>query len=423
MQQEVSRRTLPPTRQLDVAGVLATASNGKRRRLWLWGILSLLLLAGGTAYWLAEDSRPTMRFITSPATRGDLTVLVTATGTVQPLNKVDVSSEQSGTVRKVLVDFNSVVKPGQILAELDTERLDATLRSSEAKLKSAQAQVTVTEATEAEAKTEFARKQDLADRQISSLRELEQAQAAHRRAVALLAAARAQLAVAEAEVRVNHINLERAVIRSPIGGVVLRRNVDPGQTVAVTLQAPVMFTIAEDLAQMELQVDIDEADVGRIHPGQDARFTVDAHPDRQFPARIRDIRFGAEVIQGVVTYKAVLTIDNTDLLLRPGMTATAEIVTREVKDALLVPNPALRFTPPEEPAKRSWLRTMMPGIPTFRAASKPETHGPERTIWVDQNGQAIAVPVTIGATDGKRTEIVKGDLAAGAPVIIDAKPR
>jgi HlyD family secretion protein len=266
------------------------------------------------------------------------------------------------------------------------------------------------------------RRQDLAAKQVSSVRELEQVQAIQRRATANLAAARAQLGVAEAEVRVNRINLDKAVIRSPIGGVVLRRSVDPGQTVAVTFQAPVMFTIAENLAQMELQVDVDEADVGRIKVGQLARFSVDAWPDRQFPARIRDIRFGSEVTQGVVTYKAVLTIDNSDLSLRPGMTATAEIVTREVKDAVLVPNTALRFVPPET-QKRSWLRTMMPGIPTFRAASKPEEHGPERNVWVLRDGDPVAVPVTVGASDGKRTEIVKGDLAPGAAVIVDVRQR
>lgn len=404
----------------EMAAEMAAEASWRRRA---WPVLALVLvLAAAAGAWWALRAPDGARYVTARVTRGDLTVVVTATGAVQPLNKVDVSSEQSGTVRRVHVDYNSTVVPGQVLAELDTDRLEANLRSAEARLAAAEAQLAVAEATAAEAEQEFARKQELAARQISPVRELDAAVAARRRAEANIAVARAQIAVAAADVRLGRINLERAVIRSPIRGVVLSRKVDPGQTVAVTLQAPVMFTIAEDLSQMELQVDVDEADVGRIKVGQAARFTVDAYPERVFPARIRDIRFGAEVVQGVVTYKAVLTIDNADLALRPGMTATAEIIAREVKGALLVPNAALRFTPPEPP-KRSWLRSAMPGIPTFRPPSKPEETGPTRTLWRLEEGVPVAVSVRVGASDGRQSEIVDGAVKEGEAVIVDAHAR
>jgi HlyD family secretion protein len=203
---------------------------------------------------------------------------------------------------------------------------------------------------------------------------------------------------------------------------VLKRSVDPGQTVASSLQAPVLFTIAEDLAKMEAQVDIDEADVGKVREGQTAVFAVDAHPDRKFPAKLRELRYAPETVQGVVTYKGILTVDNSELLLRPGMTATAEIAVQEVSGAVLVPNAALRFAPPTtEPAadSSSLLRRLIPVMPRFRPTSQREDTGLARKVWVLQDGTAVPVAVTIGASDGKRTQIVQGELKPGQPVIVD----
>jgi HlyD family secretion protein len=216
---------------------------------------------------------------------------------------------------------------------------------------------------------------------------------------------------------------------SPINGVVLKRNVDPGQTVASSLQAPVLFTIAENLKQMEIQVDVDEADVGKVNEGQQGTFSVDAYPDRKFEARIRELRFGSEVVQGVVTYKAVLSTDNSDLLLRPGMTATAEIVVQMVTKALTVPNSALRYTPPARESTEqntSLLRKLrlLPGRRPFRPASQREG-GPKRRVWVLENGAPAPVPVVVGASDGQRTEILEGEIKEGQGVIVDsttAKP-
>lgn len=380
-------------------------------------ILAALLLA----YDIASSRNKQPSYLTEPVATGDLTVIVTATGSVQPTNKVDVSSELSGTVRKVLVDFNSIVKAGQTLAELDTDKLKATVDSSRARVAAAEARLSEATATVAEKERDLARKKALAAKQVTSEHDLDIAQAAYDRALAGRDSARADVGVAKSELQVNETNLAKARIMSPIGGVVLKRNVDPGQTVASTFQAPVLFSIAEDLSKMELQVDVDEADVGKIKVGQQASFSVDAFPDRKFPATIRDLRFAPETIQGVVTYKAVLSIDNSALLLRPGMTATSEIRVTEIKGALLVPNASLRYQPPPDSSadQRSFLRRMMPGPPTFRAATPREDSGPNRTVHILADGKPKAVKVAIGASDGRRTEVRSGELQAGQAVIVD----
>lgn len=380
-------------------------------------VLASLLVA----YDLASSSKKLPIYVTEPVATGDLTVIVTATGSVQPTNKVDVSSELSGTVRRVLVDYNSVVKAGDTLAELDTDKLKATVDSSRARVAASEARLSEAAATVAEKERDLARKKALAAKQVASEHDLDIAQAAYDRALAGRDSARADVGVAKSELQVNETNLAKARIVSPIGGVVLKRNVDPGQTVASTFQAPVLFSIAEDLSKMELQVDVDEADVGKIKIAQQASFSVDAFPDRKFPATIRDLRFASETIQGVVTYKAVLTIDNSELLLRPGMTATSEIRVTEMKGATLVPNSSLRYQPPPDTSadQRSFLRRMMPGPPSFRAATPREDSGPNRTVYILADGKPKAVKIMIGASDGRRTEVRSGELKAGQPVIVD----
>lgn len=409
-----------------VSSILRTAaagSAGSLRRPWSkWMLAAVASVVLAAVYWLASGNGTAVRYVTAEARRGGLTVVVTATGSVQPTKKVDVSSELSGTVRKVLVDYNSPVKAGQALAELDTDKLKATLDSSRAKLETAKAKVTEAEATVIEKQRDLMRKRTLAQKQITSTHDLDVAQAAHDRSLASLSSARADVGVAEADLKLNETNLAKACICSPISGVVLKRNVDPGQTVASSLQAPVLFSIAEDLRQMELQVDVDEADVGKVLVGQRATFSVDAFADRRFPASIRDVRYASETIQGVVTYKAVLDIDNSELLLRPGMTATAEIRVLEIADVLLVPNAALRYQPPAESApadQQSLLRRIMPGPPRFRPATQREEAGPNRTLWVLKSGQPAPVSVTIGATDGKHTEVRAGEIKAGETLILD----
>jgi len=422
--------TTPANRQrdhqdvADILGVGAQPRGGFARvRKWLWITVVAAAVIGGGAYWMVGGNNAVANYVTEPATRGDLTVIVTATGSVQPTNKVDVSSEVSGTIRKVLVDFNSVVKAGEPLAIIDTEKLEATVQNTRARLAAARARVNEMAATIIEKRGDLDRKQALRERNVSSIQDLALARAAYDRAMAAHANAVAEVQVAEADLRLNETNLARAVIRSPVNGVVLSRKVDPGQTVAVSLQAPVLFTIAEDLKKMELQVDVDEADVGKVRIGQRATFGVDAYPDRKFPATIRDIRYGSEVVQGVVTYKALLIIDNSELLLRPGMTATAEIVVQEVKDALLVPNAALRFSPPSSRGgrrQRSLIQMLFP-FPRGGPATKPAVSTRAHRVWVLGDDGPVPVTVATGPSDGRKTQILKGKLSADQPVIVDIK--
>jgi HlyD family secretion protein len=417
-------KPLSSTEKLDVERVLrqGAQSHGSGRRV-VW-IVAALLVVAFAGYWFTRNggADTATSYRTTPVTQGALSVLVTATGSVQPTNQVDVSSELSGIVIKVNVDYNSPVNVGQVLAELDTDKLEATVQSSRAKLNAAKAKVSETEATVAEKKQDFERKTSLVEKKITSGFDFEAAKAAYARAVAARESALADVGVAQAELDLNETNLAKAKIYSPIDGVVLSRDVEPGQTVASSLQAPILFSIAEDLKQMEIQVDVDEADVGQVKEGQSASFSVDAYPDRTFDAEIRQLRFGSEETSGVVTYKAVLTTDNSELLLRPGMTATAEIRVQHIEDAVLVPNAALRFTPPKDEGdgdNRSFLRKILPGPPRFRRSKPIETSGPNRTVWVLKDGEPAAVDVVIGPSDGRNTQVVKGDIAPGTPVIVD----
>ena len=405
----------------DIHAVLGTGARPGRARRWAlaFGVVAVLAVAGVAAVWSLGSGGNTVRYVTEPVTRGTLVVLVTATGSVQPTKKVDVSSEITGMIRRVLVDYNSPVAVGQVLAEIDTDKLSATADNSRAKLAAARARVAEALATILQAERELTRKKTLAQRSIASAHDLDVAQATYDRAVAALSSAQADVGAAEAELRLNETNLAKAVVRSPINGVILKRNVDPGQTVVATMQAPVMFSIAEDLRQMELQIDVDEADVGKVRPGQTATFSVDAFSDRKFPATIKDIRFASETIQGVVTYKAVLVIDNSELLLRPGMTATAEIRTSEVANALLIPNAALRYRPAAvRRDQRGFLSRLMPGPPQRHTSPRDPT-GPNRTVWVEGPDGPRTVPIVIGVSDGRRTEVREGPLAEGQAVIVD----
>ena len=417
----------PPPGARDIEAILGVGEHTHaglfRRRNLIWAAVAVIAGIGLYAAWSMSGGQPGMSYATEPVTRGNLTVVVTATGSAQPITQVNISSELSGTVRKVLVDYNSPVKTGQVLAELDMDKLKASVENVRAKLEASKAKVADAAASIEEKRGQYERRRVLAAKQAASVEDLDLAKAAYDRAIAQHASALAEVKVAEADLRLNEINLTKACICSPIDGVILTRNVDPGQIVASSLQAPVLFVIAEDLRRMELRVDVDEADVGKIKIGQKATFSVDAYADRKFPAEIKDIRYGSEVVQGVVTYKAILSIDNSELLIRPGMTATAEIVVQHVSDALLVPNPALRFSPATTQTggqQRSFLQRLLPGRPRFRPPSKQADTGANRTVWTLRNGVPAAVPVVIGVTDGRRTEIAKGDIAADQRVIVDA---
>lgn len=386
-------------------------------RLLRWSLPLLALAVASYAAWTYFAGEATYVYTTAAVSRGDLTVVVTATGTVQPIAQVDVSSAISGVIRKIHVDYNSAVRSGDALAELDTEILDANVAVAGARIAVGEANVAKATTALNAARSGYDRQLTLFERRLVSERDLETAKSTLDTASATLRAAEAESEAAKTELRLAEINLAHASITSPIDGVVLSRNVSEGSTVAASLQAPVLFSIAGDLRQMEVRVDVDEADIGGVAVGQPASFKVDAYRDRTFPAEITAIRFVSETINNVVSYKALLKVDNSDLLLRPGMTATADIVTDTVQGALLVPNAALRFVPPTQSDGGSG--TLF-GPPNMGAITSAEAPGAARSVWVLRDEVPTEVPVEAGATDGRNTQILSGALAEGDLVIVDA---
>jgi HlyD family secretion protein len=405
-------------------GKPASARHGKARLAWIGtaAVAVVLLIVWGT-----HRTTAPIQYTSAKAQRGALTVTVTATGNLQPTNQVDVGSELSGTVKSVAVDFNDRVKVGQVLARLDTTKLEAQVAQSRAALAEAQAKVVQAQATVKQSISDLARLRrvrEMSGNKVPSAQDIDTAVAVLARAQADAASARAAVAQAQATLSVNETDLSKAAIRSPINGMVLTRTVEPGQTVAASLQAPVLFTLAEDLTKMELHVDVDEADVGQVRNGQAATFAVDAYPDREFPARITEVRYGAKTVSGVVTYETILNVDNSDLSLRPGMTATATVTVQKLDHALLVPNAALRFAPPSTVVTGnarggllSFLLPRRPGRPSAEAGKGKEK---QQLVWTLRDGKPVAIPVTVGVTDGAHTEILGGDVREGMALLTDA---
>lgn len=405
--------------------VQAGAKTGRRRWFIGAGVLVAVLLAAG--YWLSSGrTSQSTAYFTQPVTQGDLTVQVTATGTVEPTNEVEVSSELSGLVRTVTADYNDSVAKGQVLATLDTDRLDANVTVAEATVAARAADVRQSEVTEAETAAAVKRAATLLAKQAITQETFDAAKAASDRAGAALLTAKANLNTANANLDIARNERAKAEITSPVDGVVLSRAVEVGQTVAASLQAPVLFTLAENLAQMQLEVDVDEADVGKIAVDDSATFTVAAHPGRDFPAEVTQIRFAPETVEGVVTYKAVLSVDNGELLLRPGMTATADIVAEKVTNVLLVPNSALRYTPPVIQQKQNGtgllglLMPRPPGSGTQTTTTTITTEG-ARQIYVLRDNAPVAIAITTGATDGTHTAVLSGDLKVGDEVVVGSR--
>jgi HlyD family secretion protein len=371
---------------------------GSRRRRWWWiggaAIVILILLVlmmsrGGTAH----------TYVSKPVTHGDLAVTVSATGTLAPRDQVDVGSEVSGKIDKLEADFNDHVKKGQVLARINTDQLVAQLQQAQATLEQAQAtldQMTLTH----KRYTTLVKGNAMSQEQLNV-------------SAGDFGRAKAGVALARAQVDQDKTMLLKATIYSPIDGVVLDRKVAAGQTVVAAMTIPVLFTLASDLSQMELDVDIDEADVGQIRAGAKASFTVDAYPTRKFPAKLISIHNAPKTVQGVVTYQGVLLVQNNSGLLKPGMTATAEIEAADVRDATLIPNAALRYVPPDE------VKAAAPAAPeTMNGINAGR-------VWVQDGKTLKPHDVKLGATNGVMTQMVEGDLKTGQSVVTelaDKKP-
>lgn len=421
----------------------------QRTPLWL-GAAALVLAAGGVYAWQSRQSASAApSYVTEDVRRGHLTLTVSANGTLQPTRSVTIGSELSGTVRSVLVDVNDKVKKGQLLVELDTAKLEAQVLRSRASLASAQARLAQALATTQESQASLGRLEEVArlsGGKVPSAAELDTGRATLERARADEASARATVQDARAALSTDETNLSKASIRSPIDGVVLARSVEPGNAVAASLQAVTLLTVAEDLTRLRLDVSVDEADVGSVKVGQDASFTVSAYPSRRYPATVTRVSFGSTKTDNVVTYITWLDVNNTDMSLRPGMTAAATITSTERKDVLLVPNTALRFSPAQaagadakpgaggaKPAASGSgggiVSQLMPRMP--RSGSGPRKPGASadagdgagktRQVWVLQDGTAKSIDVQVGISDGRHTEVSGDGLTPGMAVITDQR--
>ncbi|QZH75028.1 MAG: efflux RND transporter periplasmic adaptor subunit [Erythrobacter sp.] len=398
----------------------------KRKRVWLG---ALLLLFIGFIVWSAMQDPPKPDYITAEVQSRSLDLSVTATGNLRPTNQVEVGSEVSGRIDRILVDVNDRVTQGQVLAIINTDVIQDQIAQGRANLNAARAQVAQAQATLDGDQSQLNRLlevQRLSGGRVPSESEIDIARAAVNRGVASVAAARANVAASQAQLSTAQTSYERAVIRSPVAGVVLARQVEPGQTVAASFNTPTLFVLAEDLATMQLRVALDEADVGQVAAGQEATFTVDAYPGRRFPATVERVDLASNNIataaqqqqqgQQVVSYEARLIVGNSEGLLRPGMTATATVATQSTGTAMLVPNGALRFNPDEEEETGGIFGPQEMGLEQNDEASIG-VGSRQRVHIVDANGDLHEIEVVTGASDGRFTVVTSEELEPGMEVV------
>lgn len=399
--------TIPHRLHTDLGPLLESA----RRDRWRgarWFVLAALLAGAAMLVKRAVDERATStrtQWVQEPVRLADVRVTVAATGKLQGLNTVEVGAEVSGKVLRVLVDYNQKVHTGQLLAEIDPERLLAAVEQARAQLLVTKANVRTAEATLTEARLSVARAEEQAENGLLAQKDLEAARATSARAASNLAGAEASAAQAAAALKSHTSLLEKSKITAPSDGMVLARYVEPGQTVTAGYTTPVLFKLAEDLSNLSLLVEINEADIGLVREGNAASFTVDAYSKRTFASKVMSLRNDPKTTQGIVTYEAVLSVDNPERLLRPGMTATATITSAVVPGARVVPNAALRFVPPAQP----------------QDANAPAPRDRKR-VYVLRGDQPTAVLVRTGATDGYLTELLSNEVNVGERVITDVVP-
>lgn len=389
-------------------------------------VAALLLLSGGSAG---------VRYETEPVSRGDIVQSVSATGTVNPVTTVLVGTQVSGKIKALHADYNSVVKKGDLIAEIDPALFQAAVDQAKANLDNAKATLAKNQATLVDAQRTRDRYKDLLARHLVSQSDLDTSETAYLTAKATVDSSVTQIAQTQAALNQAQTNLFYTRILSPVDGTVISRNVDVGQTVAATFQTPTLFTIAVDLTKMQIDTSVDEADIGTIKEGEDADFTVDAFPEDTFHGTVFQVRNAATVVQNVVTYDVVVKVSNPDLKLRPGMTANVDIITSRARNVLRVPNAALRFVPPlpagaaARPAQAQApagapAKPPAAGAPSVGASARGP-RGP--AVWILERGKPKRVPVKIGISDGNTTQLLEGDLKEGEPVITEAvskaKPR
>jgi HlyD family secretion protein len=406
--------------------------NRTKKYLMTIGIIVLVLAGGFLLYRLIGQSGSNQKFRFAKVEKGEVNLVVTATGIINPVVTVLVGSQVSGTIKALYADFNSQVKQGQLIAQIDpaifdaqVEQARANVSNAKANLENAKANLVKAEVAVLDAKRNFDRNKPLLERQVIAQATLDTAQANYDTAVAQKEVAKAQIESANAQVEqmkaalsMAETNLRYTIIRSPVNGTVISRNVDVGQTVAASLQAPTLFSIAKDLTKMQVDTNVSEADVGRIMVGQDSTFTVDAYPDRTFHGKVSEIRNAPTTIQNVVTYDVVILVDNSDLKLKPGMTANVSVMIAHREGVLKIPNAALRFRPVS--AKSESGKGGTPQKVGEQVKTGGADQGKPGRVWVlSTAGEPTPLSIVLGITDGTFSEVISGDLREGAGVIVE----
>ncbi|MEJ2695560.1 MAG: efflux RND transporter periplasmic adaptor subunit [Candidatus Sulfobium sp.] len=366
----------------------------KKTLIWL----AVLVAVGGGAFITFRDGGEGPKFRTEKITKGEIISTVTATGTVNAVTTVLVGTQVSGTVKEIYVDFNSHVKKGQLIALIDPATFEAQVEQQKANLRSAKANVEKAKATLEDAERTMERNRQLRARDLIAQSDLDTSVTSFQTAKAQVAVAEAAVAQAEAALKTAVTNLGYTKIVSPVDGVVVSRNVDVGQTVAASFQTPTLFTIAQDLTKMQIDTNVDEADIGKVKVGQDVEFTVDAYPETMFKGKVSQIRIAPISVENVVTYDVVVLVDNKALKLMPGMTANVSVIVAQVRDVLRIPNAALRFRPAEHGK-----------VGLEKGAG----------VWIAGERRPVRIPVELGISDGSHTEVISGDLKQGEDIIVD----
>jgi HlyD family secretion protein len=374
----------------------------KRKTLALLAIVVAATISVGAFYTRHGDEAPA--FTTEAVSRGDIVNVVSSTGTLQAVTTVEVGSQVSGTIESLSADFNSMVKKGQLLAKLDQSTFISAVDQAKAALVNAEAEVERLRVAQSAAESALSRARDLASRQLIPAADLQDAETTAALAKAQVVGADARVVQARSSVKSAQVNLEKTVIRSPIDGVVIARNVDVGQTVAASLSAPTLFLIAADLSDMQVNASIDESDVGQVLDGQAVTFRVDAYPNDTFRGTVSQIRLNPTTANNVVTYAAIINARNDELKLKPGMTANVTIEVARRDDVLRVPNAALRFKPDAKTLASA-------------GGTAPASSSKSPMVWVTENGRLTAIPVRTGAADATHTEVVDPSFGEGALVV------
>ena len=381
--------------------------------LWKFLLLSFILVIAFISYkiFMPKEDQNAYTYVSEPLKKGNLVITVSATGNIQPIEQVEVGSEVSGTIEKVFADYNDVVKKGQILAELDKTKYKSALNKAEASLSAAKSSLENMQAQLYQADSVITRDKMLKESTkgaLPSRNDWDKDWSNYLVAKAQVSNAKAQVEQAKQALISAQYDLQKTTIYSPIDGIILVRNIDPGQTVAASFQTPVLFNIAKDLTKMEVQASIDEADIAKVKAGQDAKFTVDAYADKTFNAKVRLVRVNSEIVEGVVTYKAIMNVDNSDLLLKPGMSADIDITTQTIDNEFIVPRAALLFIPVKPKAKTFFGSRTAP-----KANIDPKPH-----LWLLKDKEPTKVYVKLLGNSGSYSAVASDSLKEGDPIII-----